>query len=112
LRHVASRARLAWLGGAQPTDETEEIDEAREERELSVIIDSGDEDIEEADGASEGLRLGKWYASRPFLMLGLNWSTQVRARDEHCACCIAVHIEGRRELVARALTAGVELATD
>jgi hypothetical protein len=45
-------------------------------------------------------------------MLGLNWSTQVRAMDEHCACCIAVHIDGRRELIAIALAAGVELAMD
>lgn len=70
-------------------------------------MDSGDDDKDESEGASEGLRLGKWYASRPFLTLGLNWSTQVRASDEHCACCIAEHIEGRREPKAMAPAAGV-----
>jgi hypothetical protein len=45
-------------------------------------------------------------------MLGLNWSTQVRAKDEHCACCIAEHIDGRREPKAIALAAGVLLAND
>jgi hypothetical protein len=65
--------------GAQPAEETEEMDEAREERELSEIIDSGEDDRDEFEAAREGRRLGKWYASKPFLMLGLNWSTQVRA---------------------------------
>jgi len=45
-------------------------------------------------------------------MLGLNWSTQVRANDEHCACWIAEHIDGRREPKAIALAAGVLLAND
>jgi len=40
-------------------DETEEIDEAREERELSEIIDSGEDDKDEFEGAREGRRLGK-----------------------------------------------------
>jgi hypothetical protein len=46
-------------------------------------------------------------------MLGLYWSTQVRANDEHCACCIAVHIDGRRDdPKAMALAAGVLLVMD
>jgi len=46
-------------------------------------------------------------------MLGLNWSTQVRASDEHCACCIAELIDGRRDdPKAIALAAGVLLAMD
>lgn len=45
-------------------------------------------------------------------MLGLNMSTQVRANDEHCACCIAEHIDGRRDPNAIALAAGVLLAMD
>jgi len=45
-------------------------------------------------------------------MLGLNWSTQVRASEEHCACCIAVHIDGRRDPKAMALAAGVLLVMD
>jgi hypothetical protein len=61
LRQVASRANLVWLWfGAQPTDETEEIEEARDERELSEIMDSGDDDKEEVEGAKDGRRLGKW----------------------------------------------------
>jgi len=61
LRQVANRARLAWLWfGAQPADETDEIDEAREVRELSEIIDSGEDDRDELEGAREGRRLGKW----------------------------------------------------
>ena len=60
LRQVANRASFAWLWfGAQPADETDEIDEAREERELSEIIDSGEEDRDEFEGAREGRRLGK-----------------------------------------------------
>jgi len=46
-------------------------------------------------------------------MLGLNWSTQVRANDEHCACCIAEHIDVRRDdPKAIALAAGVLLVMD
>jgi hypothetical protein len=60
LRQVASRASFAWLWfGAQPTDETEEIDDAREERELSETMDSGEDERDEFEGAREGRRLGK-----------------------------------------------------
>jgi hypothetical protein len=70
LRQVAKRARGARCG-AKHADETDDIDDAREERELSVTMDSGDEADEVVDGAREGRRLGKWYASRPFLTVGL-----------------------------------------
>jgi hypothetical protein len=36
----------------------------------------------------------------------------VRAKDEHCACCIAEHIDGRRDPRAIPLAAGVLLAMD
>jgi hypothetical protein len=58
LRQVANRANPGRFG-AKPADETEEIDDAREERELSVIMDSGDDASEEFDGAKDGRRLGK-----------------------------------------------------
>jgi hypothetical protein len=45
-------------------------------------------------------------------MLGLNGSTQVRANDELCACCIAEHIDGRRGPKTMALAAGVLLVID
>jgi hypothetical protein len=45
-------------------------------------------------------------------MLGLNWSTHVRANEEHCACCIAEHIDVRRDPKAMALAAGVLLVMD
>lgn len=106
LRHVANLANLAWFG-AQPADETDEIEDAREERELSVIMDSGDEADDAVEAAREGRRVGKWYASRPFLMIGLYWSTQLRANDELCACAIAEHIDGRLALNVIALAAGV-----
>ena len=45
-------------------------------------------------------------------MLGLKGSTQVRANDELCACCMAEHIDGRRDPKAIALAAGVLLVMD
>lgn len=42
-------------------------------------------------------------------MLGLNWSTQERANDEHCACCMAEHMDGRRSPKDMAPATGVLL---
>jgi len=59
-RQVAKRANLAWCG-AHVEEETDEIEEAREDREdLSDIIDSGEEDRDEVDGAKEGRRPDSW----------------------------------------------------
>lgn len=64
LRHVASRANLAWFGAHEAPDEIEEIDEARDEREeLSEIIDSGEEEVEGA--VAPDPRRENWYAERP-----------------------------------------------
>ena len=79
---------------------------------MSVIIDSGDEADDAFEGAREGRRLGKWYASSPFLMLGVYWSTQLRAKDELCACAIAEHMDGRLMPKVMAPAAGVFATVD
>jgi hypothetical protein len=59
-RQVAKRASLVCVG-AQPAEETDEMEDARDEREaLSMIIDSGDEDEEAVEGASDGRRPLNW----------------------------------------------------
>lgn len=100
LRQVANLANKGRFS-AKPADETDEIDDAREERELSVTMDSGEEFDEVFERASDGRRLlGKWYASKPVLMLGLNWSIHERAMDEPWTCAIAKDMDGRLELAA------------
>ena len=55
LRQVASRAKFGWPGAQFEEDDTDEMDDAREERlDLSDTIDSGDEPDD--DAGTEGLR--------------------------------------------------------
>lgn len=93
---------------AVETVETEEMDDAREERELSDIIDSGLEPCEvelTTDGRRESVR----YFSTSMVVLG-NVSMAQRLMACLCAVLIAEHMDGRREL--HALAAGVNVATD
>jgi hypothetical protein len=102
-RVVARRAKLA-LGGAtheeaEETVVTDEMEEARDEREWSLIMDSGLE-RDERVLLTEGRRI--WYLSSP---VPGNSSPTQRLNPARCANAMAEHIEGRRG--PQALTAGV-----
>jgi len=102
--HVACRAKQARFGASEDVEDTvemEEIDEAREDRDRSDIIDSGLERVE-ATLAMEGrLESGR----NPEKV-----SIAQRLKPDFCTIAIAELIEGRRE--PQALTAGVLAATD
>jgi len=87
--------------------ETDEMDELRDERERSEIIDSGLE-TEEADGASEEDRLTADF-STPDILQGKR-SIMQRDRPFDCACDMARLMLGRREL--QTLAAGVIAPTE
>jgi len=99
-RKVANRASLTDVGAhvfVLVTDEAEEIDDAREERdELSETIDSGDDEDEDPDvDWTDGRRLDSWYASRPLNLVFQLQSITDLAIEVFCACDIAVHIDDR-----------------
>lgn len=103
-RHVACRAKQARFGASdevEDTVETEHIDEAREDRDRSDIIDSGLERVEAALAIDGRLELGR----NPEKV-----SIAQRLKPDFCTMAIAEQIEGRRE--PQALTAGVLAATD
>lgn len=56
-RHVANLAKQLWYGAPVEVVDTDEMEELREERERSEIIDSGLDREEVIDGASEEDRL-------------------------------------------------------
>ena len=92
-RVVARRAKLA-LGGAtheeaEETVVTDEMEEARDEREWSLIMDSGLE-RDERVLLTEGRRI--WYLSSP---VPGNSSPTQRLNPARCANAMAEHIEGR-----------------
>jgi hypothetical protein len=75
-------------------------------------MDSGDDEDEVVDWASDGRLPQNWYASKPFLAVGFHWSTHDRAKDAFCACAIAEHIDGRLDPKANTLAAGVTETAD
>lgn len=100
LRHVANFARQlkVWLGAPVEVVAIDEMEELREERDRSVIIDSGLEREEAMDGANDEERLpGKR-------------STIMRQKLLFCASLMAMVMLPRLE--PHALTAGVLAATE
>lgn len=81
---------------------TEEMEEAREERELSLIMDSG-LDLEESELLTDGRRVR--YLSRP---IGGKSSFAHLLKLARCTFAIAEEMDGRRE--PHALAAGVDEA--
>lgn len=104
-RHVANRA-TQLLGALVKVVDTDEIDELREERERSEIIDSGLE-TDEAEGAKDEDRLTADLS--PSILQGKR-SRVHRDRPLFCADAIAMLMLGRREL--QTLAAGVFTPTD
>jgi len=111
LRHVACRAKQARVGANDEVVETvltEDIEDAREERVRSEIMDSG---LERGEAVlMDGRREVKWNLSMSGRMLLGKPSMVHLLRPAFCARAIAEHMDGRRE--PQTLAAGVFEATD
>jgi hypothetical protein len=113
LRQVANLAKQVGWFGAQPADETDEIEEALDDlEELSETIDSGEDDDEVVDVASDGRLVNELKPKSPTPLKAGFHSIVQRAREDPCACAMAEHMDGLLSPNAAVLTAGVEVTAD